>query len=76
MTLEQFLADDRTRELMTRIVNGEPPKSAVAGLAGNVLAAELAKLMGVPPPPMTQASKQTVTVKATPDVVDAEFKEV
>lgn len=75
MTLAELLAHQHAREVAARIANGDNPKSIAATLAGNIIAEQVARVIGAP-----KQEKSNVTIrvekKKQPDVVDAEFVEL
>lgn len=72
-----LLAHEKTRTLMGRIAQGDDPRRAVAELAGQSLAEQVAKILGAAPSATRVGGNEKVGQdnrrNATTDVTDAEF---
>lgn len=72
-----LLAHEKTRTLMGRIAQGDDPRRAVAELAGQSLAEQVAKILGAAPNAARVGGNEKVGQdnrrNATDDATDAEF---
>jgi len=70
----EFLAHPVALDAMDSLSKGASPKGVLAGIAGDLVAKQIAAALGVDAPVRAAAPKADKSQRVEDDIIDAEFK--